>query len=165
MGPLVNSVREAICWSGPAVINLFTLGRVEEPLQEGAFDISGVRPEGLETFRMRPGSGMSELISWEYDLTFSGISESIIPYLLLCLESTSTHADGVAWLAFEGSFHFDHLFTEDVAEQIYGYCVIGSEPVVIWDGEILKSGRWKRRISDVKYFVDRSFMQDDPNLE
>lgn len=162
MGPLVSSIREAVCWSGPAIINLFTLGRIEECLHEETFDISGVRPEELEIFRLHTELGARELIVWEYDLTFRDISEDLIPYLLLCLERASADADGVAWLAFEGSFHFDHLFTADIAEQIYGYCTPGGEPVVVWDSEILKSGRWKRRIGDVKFAMDRGFLRDDP---
>ncbi|MEU5992339.1 hypothetical protein ABZ806_25495 [Spirillospora sp. NPDC047418] len=158
----MSSIRDAVCWSGPAVINLFTLGRTKECLQEEAFNISGERPEELEIFQMHSDLNAKELIVWEYDLTFHDVSQDSIPYLLLCLERASAGANGVAWLAFEGSFHFEHLFTEDIADQIYGYCMTGGEPVVVWDGEVLKSGGWKRRISEVKSALDSGFLRDDP---
>lgn len=162
MGPLVSSIRDAVCWSGPAIINLFTLGRIEERLLGDAFDISGLRPEGLEVFRLHSEPDVRELIVWEYDLTFDDISEDLIPYLMLCLERASVGAGGVAWLAFEGSFHFEHLFAEDVAEYIYGYCMPGGEPVVVWENDILKSSGWKRCISDVRSVVDEDFLRGDP---
>jgi hypothetical protein len=154
----VSSIRDAVCWSGPAVIIIFTLGRVEECLQRATFDFSGVRPKELDIFRMHPDQGMKELIVWEYDLTFDDISQDLVPYLLQCLQKACTDADGVAWSAFEGAFHFDHLFTEDVAGQIYGYCMAGGDPVMTWDAETLKSDRWKRCISDVRSAVDRDFL-------
>lgn len=67
------------------------------------------------------------------------------------------HAERITWLTFEGAFHFDHPFTDDIADQIYGYCVPAAEPVVVWDHEILKSERWKREISEVRSVLDRDF--------
>lgn len=157
-GPLVSSIRDAVCWSGPAVIIIFTLGRVEDCLQKATFSFSGVRPEGVEIFRMHPQQGMKGLIVWEYDLTSNDIDQRLVPYLRQCLKKACTDADGVAWSAFEGAFHFDHLFTEDVAEQIYGYCMSDSDPVVVWHSETLESDRWKRCISDVRLAVYRDFL-------
>jgi hypothetical protein len=114
---------------------------------------------------MRPDSGAKKMIIWEYDLTFHDISQEFVPYLMQCLQKACAGADGVAWLGFEGSFHFDHLFTEDIADQIYGYCMAGGEPVVVWDSELLESDRWKRCISDVKYAVDRDFLLRDRSDE
>ncbi|MET8004301.1 hypothetical protein [Nonomuraea glycinis] len=107
---------------------------------------------------MRPEPGTKELIVWEYDLTFNDIDQDLVPYLLQCLQKACTHADGVAWSAFEGAFHFDHLFAEYIAGQIYGYCVVGGDPVMVWDGETLESDQWKRCISDVRSTVDRDFL-------
>ncbi|MFB4317446.1 hypothetical protein [Actinomadura sp. 21ATH] len=153
----MTSTREAVCWGGPAVVTLFTLGRVEECLREDAFEIPGMRPDEIDIIRMRPEPDVKEVAVWEYDLVFHDVDQDIASYLLQCLPRVCAGAEGVAWSAFEGSFHFDHLFTDDVAEQIYGYCMAGEEPAVAWEDEIRKSSGWKRRISDARSAVERRF--------
>src|SRR5688500_1209593 len=103
MGNLVSSIREAVGWSGPAVVIIFTLGRVEECLQSGTFEISGVCPEEFDIYRMHPESDVNRMIVWEYDLTFRDISQEFVSYLMQCLRKACAGADGVAWLGFEGS--------------------------------------------------------------
>ena len=95
-----------------------------------------------------------------YDLTVGDgcLDDPEFPgFLRECLRKVSAHAEGIAWLTFEGAFGFDHLFTDDIADQIYGYCVTGDEPVVVWDLEIMKSDRWKREIREVRSVMDRDF--------
>ncbi|MET9381068.1 hypothetical protein ABZY09_08220 [Streptomyces sp. NPDC002928] len=156
----MSSLKEAISWSGPAVVVLFTLGRVESSLQEGEFDLLGTRPDEVELFGISAEPWERQAVVWEYDLTFEEghLDDQDFPaYLRECLRKASVHAEGIAWLTFEGAFHFDHLFTDDIADQIYGYCVAGDEPVVTWDHEIMKSDRWKREIRQVRSVLDRSF--------
>jgi len=158
----VSSIKEAICWSGPAVIILFTLGRAEACSQEGEFDISGMRPDSVETFPISAEPGGREAIIWEYDLTFDDVDQEFAPYLRQCLRKAAESAEGIAWLAFEGAFHFDHLFTEDVADKIYGYCVKEGDPVVAWDHEVLRSDRWKGGVRGVRSVLDSAFPVGEP---
>lgn len=154
------SLKDAIAWSGPAVVILFTIGHADSRLEEGEFEFSGIRPDQVELYEMVPEPRERKATVWEYDLAFEEgrLDDSDFPgYLLECLRKASAHAEGIAWLTFEGAFHFDHLFTDDIADQIYGYCVAGDEPVVVWDHEIMKSDRWKREIREVRSVLDRDF--------
>ncbi|GAA4985222.1 hypothetical protein GCM10023334_115970 [Nonomuraea thailandensis] len=49
----------------------------------------------------------------------------------------------VAWLGFEGSFHFDHLLTADGAHQIYGVCSGGGPPELALEDEERRGERWR----------------------
>jgi hypothetical protein len=160
VGTVVTSLKEALTWSGPAVVVLFTLGRAESALAKGAFDLVGTRPDGVAHFEISTESWDRSAVVQAYDLTFeeSRLDDPELPgYLGECLREASTHAQGIAWLTFEGAFHFDHLFADDIADQVYGYCVTGDEPVVVWDRELMKSDRWKREIGDVRSVLDRDF--------
>ncbi|MEV6593564.1 hypothetical protein [Streptomyces acidicola] len=156
----MSSLKEAITWSGPAVVILFTLGRAESRLEEGEFDISGVRPDEVGLYEMRSEPRERQAAVREYDLTIPDgcLDAPDFPaYLRECLRKASVRTEGIAWLTFEGAFHFEHLFTDDIADQVYGYCVAGGEPVVVWDLEIMKSDRWKREIREVRSALDRAF--------
>ncbi|WP_330290192.1 hypothetical protein [Streptomyces sp. NBC_00576] len=156
----MSALKEAITWSGPAVVILFTIGRVEPRLEKGEFDISGTCPDEVGLYEMTSEPRERQATVQEYDLTFEDdrLDDPDFPgYLRECLRKAAAHAEGIAWLTFEGAFHFDHLFTDDIADQIYGYCVSGDEPVVAWDREIMTSDRWKREIREVRSVLDRVF--------
>ena len=156
----MSSLKDAITWSGPAVVILFTLGRVETPLDGAEFEISGVRPQEIERFEMSAEPQERRATVLEYDLTVAeeSLDDPEFPGRLReCLRRAAAHAEGIAWLTFEGAFHFDHLFTSDIARQVYGYCVAGGEPVVVWDHETLESERWTREIGEVRSALDRDF--------
>ncbi|MFB9462856.1 hypothetical protein [Streptomyces cinereospinus] len=158
----MNSVKEAVTWSGPAIFGLFTVGGVESRLAAQEFAQAGMRPDEVHAYRMSagPGGGRAEAAVWEYDLTFRDTDLVFAPYLRECLRRASAHAQGIAWLAFEGSFHFDHLFTDDIAGHVYGYCVIGGDPVVTWDHTVLAGDAWKQEIRTVRGVLDRTFPAD-----
>ncbi|MFF0190291.1 hypothetical protein [Streptomyces sp. NPDC005244] len=153
----MNDIEEAIRWSGPPVIVLFTLGRSDSFLQDNEFEVSGMKPDDVYAFRLGPDPEGQRGIVQSYDLTFSDADHGFLPYLRECLRKASTEAEGIAWLGFEGSFHYDDLFTDEVADKIYGYCIPGGVPVAIWDDEILKSDRWKHEIAEVRSVVERDF--------
>ncbi|MFI6951548.1 hypothetical protein [Streptomyces sp. NPDC050422] len=153
----MNDIEEAISWSGPAVIALFTLGASDSALPAGELEMAGMKPDEVEIFRLGPDPEGHRGVIQEYDLTFEDISHDFAPYLRECLRKASTEAKGIAWLAFEGSFHYDHLFTQDIADKIYGYCVLDGTPVAIWDDAILKSDRWKHEIAEVRASMERAF--------
>lgn len=146
----MTSVKEAVSWSGPAVFVLFTLGRGGSPLQSGVFDVVGLSPDEVESFQMSPDDFEMSAEIWEYDLVFHNVELNFHAYLRECLWRASRRVGGISWLSFEGAFHFDHLFTEDIANQIYGYCVLGGAPVVVWDREKLNIDHWNSVIGGLK---------------
>ncbi|MFD7435910.1 hypothetical protein [Streptomyces sp. NPDC059861] len=157
----MTSLKDALSWSGPAVVVLFTLGRSEARLERHEFEVAGPRPDEVEFFPISPEPGGRRAVIREYDLTFQDADQDFAPYLRQCLRKAAAHAEGIAWVAFEGAFHFDHLFTDDIADQIYGYCVAGGDPVVAWDPATLKSDGWKREIREVRTVLDQDFPRDE----
>ncbi|MGW3644580.1 hypothetical protein [Streptomyces sp. NPDC000878] len=154
------SLKDAITWSGPPVVILFTIGQADSRLDPGEFELSGTRPDEVGLYEMVSEPEEWEATVWEYDLTFEDdrLDDPYFPsYLREFLRKAAAHAEGIAWVTFEGAFHFDHLFTDDIADQIYGYCVAGDEPVVVWDREIMKSDQWKREIRETRSVLDRAF--------
>lgn len=55
----MNQVEEAVCWSGPAVIILFPLGRSESHLEKHEFELSALRPDAVAHFPIWPEPGGS----------------------------------------------------------------------------------------------------------
>ncbi|MEX1652015.1 hypothetical protein ABZ960_02365 [Streptomyces pseudovenezuelae] len=156
----MSSLKEALTWSGPAVVVLFTLGRATSALGEDAFDLLGTCPDEVGVFTVSTEAWDRDAVVLAYDLTFAEerLDDPGLPGCLReCLRKASERAEGIAWLTFEGAFHFDHLFTDDIADQVYGYCVAGDEPVVVWDHGTLKSNGWRRGIRDVRSALDRAF--------
>ncbi|MFD6300748.1 hypothetical protein ACFWFU_38660 [Streptomyces sp. NPDC060235] len=153
----MNEIEEAVSWSGPAVIILFTLGSSDSTLQDDEFELSGMKPDNVYAFQLGPDPEGQRGTVQSYDLTFNDADHDFLSYLRACLQKASTEAEGIAWLGFEGSFHYDNLFTDEVADQIYGYCVPDGAPAAIWDDETLKSDRWKREIAEVRSVLERDF--------
>ncbi|MFF3329472.1 hypothetical protein ACFYWX_07890 [Streptomyces sp. NPDC002888] len=60
----------------------------------------------------------------------------------------------MAWAAFEGTFHYDELLTDQVAHQVYGYRTTGAEPVVEWDTAALRGEEWRHRIAEARAALD-----------
>ena len=70
---------------------------------------------------------LNGLETYEYDLQFRDQPEDLPQVLTQVLNATSRTGCRVAWLAFEGSFHFDELLTDKVADQIYGVYAAGAK--------------------------------------
>ena len=153
----MNDIEEAVTWSGRAVILLFTLGTSESALQENEFELSGMKPDDVYAFRIGPDPDGRRGVFQSYDLTFSDADHDFLPYLRECLRKASSKAEGIAWLGFEGSFHYDDLFSDGVADKVYGYCLPDGTPVAVWDDETLKSDRWKHEIAAVRSALERDF--------
>lgn len=152
---VTRTLTSAICWSGPALISLFVIGRDESPLVEGEFEVPGMRPDRVGVYDLRDESpGACPSFVREYDLYFDDTSLDFAPYVETCLRRAASEQGAVAWAAFEGSFHFGHLLTDDVAEQIYGFCVHGGDPVVTWDRARLKSAEWTQRVREARAFLE-----------
>jgi hypothetical protein len=148
----------AISWSGVAVVNLFVIGRDEEPMAESDFEVSGMRPDRVEVFPLRDDSVWDRTATVrEYDLVFDDPSAELGAYVEACLRRAGSPADTVAWAAFEGSFHFGHLLTDDIADQIYGLCVNGRDPVVIRDSGMLNSEGWRQQVRQARACLERAY--------
>ncbi|MEV5145133.1 hypothetical protein [Streptomyces sp. NPDC052727] len=147
----MNEVQEELCLMGPAVVTVFVIGAGNEPLPPEAFHLAGLVPDDVHPFRlMEQPAAIASLGLMSYDLTFRDTSLSLSTYTCETLRRLCADGRATAWAGFEGSFHYDHLLTEDIASSVYGYCVGGAEPVVAWDFATLRGAAWKKRIAETR---------------
>lgn len=132
----MNRVLDAICWDGTApTVSLFVISAAQEAPDVASAWGDDV-PRRTRTYCLeddRPEPNLPPV--YEYDFEFEIIPVGLQQYLESCLRMACERAGSVAWLAFEGSFHFDHILTESVADQIYGICATGDSPLVVLDDE------------------------------
>ncbi|MER7957317.1 hypothetical protein [Streptomyces sp. NPDC096030] len=136
-------------------MNVFVIGCGNTPLPKEAFHLAGRVPDGFLPF---PLLGQPEAIERlglvSYDFDFDDVSLDLREYTRGVLRRVCADARAVAWAAFEGTFHYDALLTDEVAHQVYGYCTTGAEPVVEWDLEALRGEEWRRRITEARGALD-----------
>ncbi|MFF0021816.1 hypothetical protein ACWERY_06760 [Streptomyces sp. NPDC004082] len=146
----MNEVQEGLCFMGPAVVSVFVIGAGDEPLPPEAFHLAGLVPDEVRPFVL---GEQPEVIAahglLSYDLTFHDTSLTLSRYTCEALRRLCADGSAVAW-AFEGSFHYDHLLTEDIASSVYGHCASGTEPVVAWDFATLRGTAWKGRVAETR---------------
>ncbi|MFD6425705.1 hypothetical protein [Streptomyces sp. NPDC060198] len=119
-----NEIEEAICWSGPAALSIFVLDPNENPVPESAFEFDGHMPSSVGTFRLKIDPQDKRFPEvWECDLTFESLPEDLAEFGEKCLRRATQQDSAVAWLAFEGIFNFDRIFSDTLFAQIYGYYV------------------------------------------
>ncbi|MGQ4363840.1 hypothetical protein [Streptomyces sp. SAS_272] len=136
-------------------MNVFVIGSGNTPLAQEAFHLSGMVPDALLPF---PLLGQPEAIERlglvSYDIDFDDVSLDVREYTRAVLQRVCADTRSVAWAAFEGSFHYDELLTDEVAHQVYGSCMTGAEPVVEWDAEALRGDEWRHRIAEARAALD-----------
>ncbi|MER5836284.1 hypothetical protein ABT116_37070 [Streptomyces sp. NPDC002130] len=147
----MNEVQEGLCLMGPAMVTVFVIGAGNEPLPREAFNLAGLVPDEVRPFMlMEQPAAIASPGLMSYDLTFHDASLTLATYTSATLRRLCADGRAVAWAGFEGSFHYDHLLTEDIASSVYGYCVSGAEPVVAWDFATLRGMAWKKRIAETR---------------
>ncbi|MEU0008003.1 hypothetical protein ABZ079_27985 [Streptomyces sp. NPDC006314] len=144
----MNEVQESLCFAGPATVTMFVIGAGNEPLPPETFHLAGPVPDEVRPFM--PQEQPAEIAALglvSYDLIFHDTSLALSTYTCEALRRLCADGRAVAWAGFEGSFHYDHLLTEDIASSVYGYCASGAEPVVAWDFTTLHSAAWRQGIA------------------
>lgn len=56
----------------------------------------------------------------ELDLLYDDVPEPLVDCVTSWLRAAVDAGAELAWFAFEGSFHFDHLLAPDLARQVFG---------------------------------------------
>lgn len=144
----MNEVQEGLCFAGPATVTVFVVGAGNEPLPPATFRLAGLAPDEVRPFMPREQpAAIASLGLMSYDLTFHDTSLTLSTYTGEALGRLCADGRAVAWAGFEGSFHYDHLLTEDIASSVYGYCASGAEPVVARDFATLRSAAWRQQIA------------------
>ena len=150
-GLAASRVPNALGWSGSGfTVSVFvaTASLTALPLH---FKTAAVRPSSIRAYFLEDEQRvLGELRTYEYDLHFAELPRELPSYLEECLRRACTGGAKLAWLAFEGSFSFDHLLTEDVADQIYGVCITDCEPRVVLDDATLDRAAWRSELAELR---------------
>ncbi|WP_128092276.1 hypothetical protein [Streptomyces resistomycificus] len=132
-------------------MNVFVLGAGSTPLPKEAFHLAGLVPDNVLPYvLMEPPQDIARLGLISYDLDFDDTSLDLRRFTREALRRVCEGRRAVAWAAFEGSFHYEELLTDQVAQQVYGYCVSGTEPTAEWDIATLRSEAWRFRVSEAR---------------
>jgi hypothetical protein len=142
----VSDVLDALFWNGSeAMISLFLLTDQDSP-PELNFTTDSCSPDSVRSFTVEDEAHViGELNMYSYDLVFEVLPPDALGYLEEVLRRTSEEGR-VAWLGFEGHFHFDHLLTDDMARHVYGVCGHGGTPHVVLDQREMAGPDWVETI-------------------
>ncbi|WP_217241713.1 hypothetical protein [Streptomyces sp. AC555_RSS877] len=156
----MTGIQEGLCLLGPAMVTVFVIGAGNEPLPPQAFQLAGLVPDEVHPFMlMEQPTAIAPLGLMSYDLTFRDTSLPLHVYTRETLRRLCADGRAVAWAGFEGSFHYDHLLTEDMASSVYGCCVSGAEPEVARDFTILRGAAWRKRIAETRAALEELLRQ------
>lgn len=113
---------------------------------KSAISIEGLAPPPVEvrTYLLEDERDVLAGYVWEYDVIYREVPADLQRVIRQCLQAAQSAGAHVAWFAFEGSFHFDHLLTKEIANQVYAVC--DEEGVSIASDDELDSKQWQTRI-------------------
>lgn len=146
----MSRVRDALHWDGTSPrVSLFLASDGDPEIDfESAWTDPPARIERYDLVNdAEPGRAK---VVYEYDFDFETLPTDLVPQLEACLRTACRTPDSVAWLAFEGSFHFDHLLTDDIFDQIYGVCAFEESPLVVVDDNAVLSALLQERMADYR---------------
>jgi hypothetical protein len=133
---------EAVSWLGPGVLlSLFMVGSGEVVSRPPA--VGRVRSWRLED----PDRGLGDREVYEHDLSLDGVPGDLPVVVERWLVAAVEGGAEVAWFGFEGSFHFDHLLTRDIAPQLYGVADRTGVYLAVNDVQ-RRTIEWARRVED-----------------
>jgi hypothetical protein len=86
---------------------------------------------------------------------FHGDGTATVRPLVACLLRTIVaHGARVAWCMFEGMFHYDHLLTDDICDQVYAYHTQAlAAPRLAFD-ETRAGAAWKHEIRQLRTLAE-----------
>ena len=138
----MSRVLDAITWSGVPVVSLFVVSATDEP----TIDFTGWPASDVRVYRLEDEAGvLAGRSTYAYDVSLESVPSQLDELLVGTLRQACAADHRVAWFAFEGSFDFGHLLTDDVADQVFGVCVGGREPEVALTDAVLGSEGWKAK--------------------
>jgi len=147
----MSDILGALGWSGvDFMVSVFVVTNSPAPLALD-FETGNIHPSSVRTYVLEDeGLVLGGLHTYEYDLRFDALPQQLESYVGECLRQACSGGTRFAWLAFEGSLSFGYILAEEVADQIYGICLAGSEPVVVLDDSTLASSVWKDEFSRLR---------------
>jgi len=147
MGPPVSIVIDALGWRGSGyTVSVFVVTDVSTP-PHLRFETTTVRPSSVSAYFLEDEEHvLGESRTYVYDLEFEALPKDLPSYLDACLRQACNGGATLAWLGFEGSFSFEYILADEIADQVYGVCATGGEATVVLDDATLVSASWKAEL-------------------
>ena len=125
--------------SSDAMLSLFLVGEGESVSRPP--EVAGpVVPREINSYYLEdPDRSLGVLVVYEHDFIFNGVPEDLEVIIVSCLCNAMDGGAQVAWFAFEGTFHFEHLLTRDIAGGVYA--VADGEAVVLGLDDAVRASR------------------------
>ncbi len=142
----MGTIADALEWSGSgATLSMFVVSNVPLLLEPAKFLLE---PPPIRTRvyvlddddGVLPGRGVVE-----YDFCYTRVPRNLETLLTRSLHAARAAGADVAWFGFEGSFHFGHLLSPDIASQIYA--IGDAEGLALATDASLSSNEWRDRIA------------------
>jgi hypothetical protein len=147
VGVAVTTLRAAISWSGTdVVLSLFVvwaIGGSGEIVPPSAL----TQPRLVRTYDLEDEADVLEgRRTSEFDLIFDDVPKDLDRLVEAWLVASIRSGGAVAWFGLEGSFDFEHLLADDVANQVYG--VAGPDFIALaTDDQLRRSDAWASRLA------------------
>lgn len=139
-------VAEAIQWSGTAaVVSMFVISGAAE-LPDVGMAHAGSVPTKVRRYRLEDDREPATVYPvHEFDAWLAEPPKALAEYLESCLMEALWSGGMVAWLGFEGTFHFEHLLTDEIAAHVYGVADVTGVSVALFGADRGSIG-WRERV-------------------
>ncbi len=110
------------------------------------------QPQRVRVFPLEEEEGRHLLgarVCTEYGLLYTSVPAHVAEIVAAVLSEALALGSPVAWGAFEGSFHFDHLLTADIADQVYAVADASGVDLAL-DDDRRHSAPWADRVASAR---------------
>jgi hypothetical protein len=146
----MSRLEEAVSWSGRDVILILFVVWPSDPGASVPTHGSGTGPIAVRAYGLEdPERRLGTREMYEYDLVFDRVPEDLREVVSSWLTAVLAEGAEAAWFAFEGSFDFEHLLTNDVAGQVFAVADVGTLLLAL-DDEQREGPGWAQSLSAVR---------------
>ncbi|MGA9762510.1 MAG: hypothetical protein WBQ14_08815 [Gaiellaceae bacterium] len=118
------------------------------------FTVNGVTPQRTRSFLLEDEDCVLRgAHTYVYDLDFEQLPSELDSYLAEVLRRTCEAGANVSWMAFESTFSYEYILADEFADQIYGVCLPGRDPLLALKDAELKSIEWKKQLKTIRESV------------
>lgn len=146
----MQGLTDAVSWSGNgATLILFAAfpDHVSPSYQQ---PMNTTQPKAIRTYVLEdPDDLLPGRRCQEYDLVFDRIPQDVEFIVTSWIEAVITAGGDFGWFAFEGSFNFNNILTEDVAQQIFAIGTSQGIELALED-HFRRGPDWATRLSQIR---------------
>jgi hypothetical protein len=141
---------DALSWTGIGATLIMFAVFADSDLPALRASTAQPQPESVSTFLLEdPGRNLGGWFVGEYDLVFPTVPDNLEELLMRWMQAGLDEGARTVWFAYEGSFHFEHLLTSEIADQVYA-AGDAKHLAVALDDDYRQSEGWARKLGEVR---------------